>query len=233
MGRVLIVDGDDAIACPLARTLEREGYDVTWIETGHGALEHLLAAVPDIMILALALPDMDGLDVCLTARTGGFNGGILIVAAHAGEAETVRGLDAGADGYLPMPFGVAELLARVRALHRRSQGSRGGGESTTSEIPAGLWIDVAARRVTFNQREVPLTLKEFEVLALLAGRRDVVLSREDLMSQVWHEHWSGQSKKLDVTIGRLRRKFAAAGVEDRVVVVRGVGVRLDRSTPTR
>jgi DNA-binding response OmpR family regulator len=228
MAQVLVVEDEEDIAFPLVRTLEREGYVVTWLESGRKALEHLLLNSPDIMILDLGLPDMDGLDVCRAARDSGFDGGIMIVTARAGELDRVVGLDFGADDYLSKPFGLAELQARVRALLRRSQAGRGdGGSTATTETANGLRIDVDARRVTFDQTEVALTAKEFDVLALLAVSRNKVVSREQLMSEVWDENWFGSTKTLDVTIGRLRNKLEEAGAEDRVVAIRGVGFRLE------
>jgi DNA-binding response OmpR family regulator len=227
MAQVLVVEDEEDIAFPLVRTLEREGYDVTWMETGRQALAHLLLETPDIMILDLGLPDMDGLDVCRAARDAGFDGGIMIVTARAGELDRVVGLDFGADDYLSKPFGLAELQARVRALLRRSQSGRGDGGSTTTETATGLRIDSDARRVTIDQTEVALTAKEFDVLALLASSRDKVVSREQLMSEVWDENWFGSTKTLDVTIGRLRNKLEEAGAGDRVIAVRGVGFRLE------
>ena len=227
MAQVLVVEDEEDIAFPLVRTLEREGYDVTWIETGRKALAHLLLETPDIMILDLGLPDMDGLDVCRAARDSGFDGGILIVTARAGELDRVVGLDFGADDYLSKPFGLAELQARVRALLRRSQAGRGDGGSTTTETATGLRIDGDARRVTIDQTEVALTAKEFDVLALLASSHNKVVSREQLMSEVWDENWFGSTKTLDVTIGRLRNKLEEAGSSDRVIAIRGVGFRLE------
>lgn len=227
MAQVLVVEDEEDIAFPLVRTLEREGYDVTWIDSGRKALEHLTLESPDILILDLGLPDMDGLDVCRAARTAGFEGGIMIVTARGGELDRVVGLDFGADDYLAKPFGLAELQARVRALLRRSQSNRGDGGSTATETATGLRIDVDARRVTIDQVEVALTAKEFDVLALLAASRDKVVSREQLMSEVWDENWFGSTKTLDVTIGRLRNKLDEAGAQDRVVAIRGVGFRLE------
>lgn len=151
MARVLVVEDEEDIAFPLVRTLEREGYDVTWLDSGRGALEHLRLESPDILILDLGLPDMDGLDVCRAARTAGFEGGIMIVTARGGELDRVVGLDFGADDYLVKPFGLAELQARVRALLRRSQSGRGDNRVTTTETASGLRVDVDARRVTIEQ----------------------------------------------------------------------------------
>jgi DNA-binding response OmpR family regulator len=219
---VLVVEDEEDIAFPLVRTLEREGYAVTWVDSGERALETLTDPhAAEVMILDLGLPDMDGLDVCRQARERGFEGGIMIVTARAGELDRVVGLDYGADDYLAKPFGLAELQARVRALLRRT------GAQSTSVPEGGLRIDVAAHRVYAGDAEVPLTGKEFEVLAVLVAHRDKVVSRDKLMSEVWDENWYGSTKTLDVTIGRLRQKLEAADVTDKVVAVRGVGFRLE------
>jgi len=225
--RVLVVEDEEDIAFPLVRTLEHEGYQVTWAQSGAAAIEILdgrSADAADVVILDLGLGDMDGLDVCREARTAGFEGGIMIVTARAGELDRVVGLDYGADDYLAKPFGLAELQARVRALLRRTAGR------AAPVAESGLRIDVAAHRVYAEDREVPLTGKEFEVLALLASRRDKVVSREQLMAEVWDENWFGSTKTLDVTIGRLRTKLETAGVSERIVAVRGVGFRLEDGT---
>lgn len=224
MAQVLVVEDEEDIAFPLVRTLEREGYDVTWVDSGHRALSHLRESPADIVILDLGLPDLDGLDVCRAARADGYEGAIMIVTARAGELDRVVGLDFGADDYLSKPFGLAELQARVRALLRRSQVRAVPAEDDEED---GLRIDTGARRVLSGEQEVSLTAKEFDVLALLFSQRDKVVPRERLMSEVWDENWFGSTKTLDVTIGRLRTKLEEAGAAERVVAVRGVGFRLE------
>ena len=221
---VLVVEDEADIAFPLVRTLERDDYTVTWVDHGRAALDHLGQTPTDLVILDLGLPDMDGLDVCKSARNAGYEGGIMIVTARGDELDRVVGLDFGADDYLAKPFGLAELQARVRALLRRSAPVR--AESAGSGA-SGLRIDEGARRVFSSDDEVLLTAKEFDVLALLAGHRDNVVSRDQLMAEVWDENWYGSTKTLDVTIGRLRQKLEDAGVAERVVAVRGVGFRLE------
>lgn len=228
MAQVLLVEDEEDIAFPLVRTLERDGYDVSWIVSGGEALSFLNSNSVDLMILDLGLPDMDGLEVCRSARSNGFDGGILVVTARAGELDRVVGLDNGADDYLPKPFGLAELQARVRALLRRTQAAREAALSSDSAAAAnGLRIDTAARRVMHREVELALTAKEFDVLALLAANREKVVAREQLMREVWDEHWFGSTKTLDVTIGRLRSKLEQAGVTERIQAVRGVGFRLE------
>ena len=222
-----MVEDEEDIAFPLVRTLEREGYDVHWVDSGQKALDDVSSRHADVVILDLGLPDMDGLEVCRKARDNGYDGAIMIVTARAGELDRVVGLDYGADDYMAKPFGLAELQARVRALLRRTSGSAGGKDTPEDDDPDGLRIDVAARRVYAGAEEISLTGKEFEVLSILAANRDKVVSRDRLMADVWDENWYGSTKTLDVTIGRLRQKLESVGVTERVVAVRGVGFRLE------
>jgi DNA-binding response OmpR family regulator len=220
--RVLLVEDESEIASPLVRALEREGYAVVRAETGREALAMVVRDQPDAVILDLGLPDMDGLEVCRSLREADYTGAVLILTARSRELDRVVGLDAGADDYLAKPFGLAELLARLRALLRRTT-ARG------STRPAGrtLHVDVEAHRVSVGDAEVPLTGKEFDVLTVLVAHRDKVVSRAQLMAEVWSEGWYGSTKTLDVTIGRLRQKLEQVTTTERVVTVRGVGFRLE------
>ncbi len=184
---VLVVEDEEDIAFPLVRTLEREGYQVIAVESGGRALQVLGGSTPiDVVILDLGLPDIDGLDVCRQAREGGYEGAIMIVTARAGELDRVVGLDYGADDYLAKPFGLAELLARVRALLRRT----GQGAVLTSD-ESSIRIDAAAHRVYSGDVEIQLTGKEFELLTVLVSQRNKVVSRDRLMAEVWDENWYG------------------------------------------
>ena len=220
--RVLVVEDEADIAFPLVRTLEREGYDVSWVDSGQKALDTLSSA-PEVVILDLGLPDIDGLEVCRRIRDAGSSVPILILTARGGELDRVVGLDYGADDYLAKPFGLAELLARLRALLRRTSARSAGAPDGEQR----LQVDVDAHRVHVGDHEVALTGKEFDVLAVLAANRDKVVSRSQLMSEVWSDAWYGSTKTLDVTIGRLRQKLEKAGPVERVVTVRGVGFRLE------
>nr|WP_242532480.1 response regulator transcription factor [Nocardioides sp. S5] len=226
---VLVVEDEEDIAVPLMRTLEREGYEVSRASGGAEAVSFAVANDPAVVILDLGLPDMDGLDVCRQMRSGGYEGGIIMVTARAGELDRVVGLDVGADDYLAKPFGLAELLARVRALLRRSGTPTATGDTTVT-TSSGLRIDAGSRRVHLNEREIALTAKEFDVLAVLASNHDKVVPRETLMNQVWDQNWYGSTKTLDVTIGRLRSKLEAADAGEKVVAIRGVGFRLETGT---
>jgi DNA-binding response OmpR family regulator len=242
---VLLVEDEEDIALPLQRMLTRQGYDVTWVDNGRAALESIRRG-PDVVLLDLGLPDMDGLDVCRQARDGGYDGGIMILTARSDELDRVVGLDYGADDYLAKPFGIAEMQARVRALARRATrsgpGAEPAGDTFDTVVPGGpggpggpgaaahagvLRVNVASRRVWVGEQEVALTTKEFDVLALLDGQRGVVVTRGQLMSEVWDENWFGSTKTLDVTVGRLRAKLEDVDCRAEVVTVRGVGFRLE------
>ena len=220
---VLVVEDEEDIAVPLMRTLEREGYDVSRVSGGADAVEFVVGEAPSVVILDLGLPDMDGIDVCRQMRSSGYSGGIIMVTARAGELDRVVGLDVGADDYLAKPFGLAELLARVRALLRRVH------DRVTPDDAGALRLDVDGRRAYFGEEEVKLTGKEFDVLTVLEEHRDKVVPRARLMAEVWDANWFGSTKTLDVTIGRLRQKLEQAGLPDRVVAVRGVGFRLEQT----
>ncbi len=241
---VLVVEDDDGIAAPLVRTLEREGHVVVRVDLGLDGVER--ARQPDVrlVLLDLGLPDIDGLEVCRRIRDAGSAVPILMLTARGGELDRVVGLDVGADDYLAKPFGLAELHARVRALLRRGgHGPVAPAAATTPapvaaatpvapvlSVPEGLRVDVGARRVWVDHAEIPLTSKEFDVLAVLDEQRGTVVTRERLMDDVWDTNWFGSTKTLDVTVGRLRQKLDASDSPARVVTVRGVGFRLEDDT---
>jgi len=235
--RLLIVEDDDAIAIPLLRAVQREGYEVVRVTTGAAAIAAVADGDVELVLLDLGLPDLDGLDVCRHLRADGYAGGILILTARAGELDRVVGLDVGADDYLAKPFSLSELLARVRALLRRTARTEDAEPPTTEAVasvgvpaPAamsGFRVDPSARRAWVAQQELPLTAKEFDVLALLDRSRGAVVSRETLMAEVWDENWFGSTKTLDATIGRLRQKLIDHTAPVVLGTVRGVGFRLE------
>jgi DNA-binding response OmpR family regulator len=228
---LLVVEDDDQIAAPLLRTLEREGYAVERVATGTDALTRLGGRDVDLVLLDLGLPDLDGLEVCRRAREGGFTGGVMILTARGGELDRVVGLDVGADDYLAKPFALAELLARVRALLRRTASPTSAPSSPPEPaVAGGVRVDRGTRRAWVGEDELVLTAKEFDVLALVEAAGGTVVTREHVMDEVWDENWFGSTKTLDTTIGRLRQKLEDAGAPGRVVTVRGVGFRWDTGT---
>jgi two-component system response regulator RegX3 len=219
--RILIVEDEDAIAVPLAEGLEREGFEVERVATGAGALA---AGEPDLVLLDLRLPDMDGLDVCreLRARSAV---PIIVVTAKGEEVDRVVGLEVGADDYVVKPFGLRELVARIRAVSRRS---RPRGDEADGAVTVGsLSVDARAHRATLDGEDVPLTAKEFALLALLASDPGAVVSRDRILAEVWNTTWYGSAKTIDVHVASLRRKLGDPGW---IETVRGVGLRLRTDT---
>lgn len=225
---ILLVEDDDGIALPLIRTFEREGYAVVRVAEGLAGIERSAQDPFDLIVLDLGLPDIDGLEVCRRIREAGYANGILILTARGGEIDRVVGLDVGADDYMAKPFGLAELLARTRALLRRTAPRTASLDPQPNDaVASDFRVDLQSRRAFSNGQEVPLTVKEFDVLATLDNARGAVITREKLMDEVWDQNWFGSTKTLDVTIGRLRQKLDDSGGDVQVVTVRGVGFRLE------
>ena len=227
---ILLVEDDDGIALPLTRALEREQYAVERVSTGQAALVSAATGRFSLVVLDLGLPDGDGLDVCRQAREDGYTGAVLILTARGSEIDRVVGLDVGADDYMAKPFSLAELLARVRALLRRQIGPSTAPVPQPQTAP-GLRVDPRSRQAFVADTVLPVTAKEFDVLAELDGVRGDVVTREHLMDRVWDENWFGSTKTLDVTVARLRHKLADSGAPAQIVTVRGIGFRLEDGPP--
>jgi two-component system, OmpR family, response regulator RegX3 len=214
--RIVLVEDEDSIAEPLAEGLRREGFEVDRAATGRAALE---LAAADVVLLDLRLPDMDGLDVCRRLRERS-DVAIIVVTARGEEADRVVGLELGADDYVVKPFGLRELIARIRAVTRRTAAR----EAHSEPLRVGeLAVDERARRVTLGGRELGLTPKEFDLLAALARDPGAAVSRRRLLEDVWETSWYGSSKTIDVHVASLRRKLGDPGW---IETVRGVGFRL-------
>jgi DNA-binding response OmpR family regulator len=214
--RLLVVEDEDAIAVPLAEGLRREGFEVTRVATGG---EALAAAEPDLVLLDLRLPDIDGLTVCRELRARS-DVPIIVVTAKGEEIDRVVGLELGADDYVVKPFGLRELIARIRAVSRRAGGR---DEAPSSRVVGELEVDVRARRALLDGEEVQLTPKEFDLLTVLAREPGAVVSRQRLLEEVWHTSWYGSGKTIDVHVASLRRKL---GDPAWIETVRGIGLRL-------
>ena len=218
--RLLIVEDDRAIGASLQRALENAGYECERALTVAAARK--VSTAPDMVLLDLGLPDGDGVDLSreFLARWSGVP--VLMVTARSEEMDVVIGLDAGAVDYITKPFRLAELLARIRAQLRRPN-----AHDTVATLGDGdVTVELGPRRVTVADSEVQLRVKEFDLLVELLTHRGNVVTREDLMSRVWDEHWFGSTKTLDVHIAALRRRLGeAAGTQSRITALRGVGYR--------
>jgi DNA-binding response OmpR family regulator len=223
MPQLLVVEDDAAIAAPLVRALRREGYEVDLVDRGADAVERAEACAYDLVLLDLGLPDGDGVDVCRRLRAMHPQLPIVMVTARQEELEAVVGLDAGADDYVTKPFRLAELLARVRARLRAAP------ESERTLTAQDVRVDVGARRAWRADEELDLTNKEFDLLALLVRKVGTVVTREQIMEDVWDEHWFGSTKTLDVHVSWLRRKLGDDPATPRyITTVRGIGLRFER-----
>ncbi len=225
---VLLAEDDEAIASPLARALQREGYTVQVVGDGPSALQHACDDPFDLVVLDLGLPGMDGLEVCRRLRAVRPDLAVLMLTARTDEVDFVVGLDAGADDYVGKPFRLAELMARVRALLRRAP----GGAEDVLDV-AGVRMEHAAHRVQVDGVEVGLAHKEHELLRVLLEHAGQVVTREQILAEVWGDASLRGSKTLDMHMSWLRRKIArpgdAADTDTRIATVRGVGFRFNTS----
>ncbi|HZV27166.1 MAG TPA: response regulator transcription factor [Acidothermaceae bacterium] len=221
MTAVLLAEDDVSISDPLARALRREGYEVEVKSEGTAVLQRVLSGGIDLVVLDLGLPSMDGLEVCRRMRAEGRSVPVLVLTARAEEVDLVVGLDAGADDYVTKPFRLAELLARVRALLRRG----------APEVPDvnGVRINAESRRAWLGDEELSLTAKEFDLLLALVLGAGKVLTREQLMRDVWGMSRGASSKTLDMHVSWLRRKLGDDAASPRLITtIRGLGFRFER-----
>jgi two-component system response regulator MprA len=216
--RVLVVDDEPAVRQALDRALRFESYETVLAEDGWGALAVQAQQPVDAIVLDVAMPRLDGLEVCRRLRAGGDGTPVLLLTARAAVAERVAGLDAGADDYLVKPFALEELLARLRALLRRSAPSDDEGLRF-----GDLSLDPGTREVKRGERQIELTRTEFLLLELLLRNARQVLPREVIFDRVWGYDFGANSNSLEVYIGYLRRKTEAAGEPRLIHTVRGVG----------
>jgi len=231
MSRILIVEDDESIGRFLHSALRANGYEVCWTRTAGAALAESRTGSFDLVMLDLGLPDRDGVEACRDLRLVQPAAVIVMLTARRDEMDVVAGLESGADDYLTKPFGMVELLARIRAHLRRSTPADG----RLAPVRVGdLHVDVLARMCRVGTTEVSLRTKEFDLLARLAREPGTAVTREQLMSDVWDENWFGSTKTLDVHIAAVRRKLAAGAAGDgstapAITTLRGHGYRLDES----
>jgi len=230
--RLLLVEDDDHVAAALVTVLTKHGFEVRHARTGNEALD---ALVPDargpyrVVLLDLGLPDRDGFEVCgqIRLRTGI---PVIMLTARSDINSRIHGLNLGADDYVVKPYDMGELLARIHAVARRGAVPQPPADGPAAAVSAadrlggsGLVLDTASRRASVHGREVPLTRKEYDLLALLAQSPGVVIRREQIISEVWRSSWEGTARTLEVHIASLRHKLAVPAL---IETVRGIGYRL-------
>ncbi|MCT2582942.1 response regulator transcription factor [Actinophytocola gossypii] len=229
--RILVVDDDRAVRESLRRSLQFNGYQVDLATDGQQALESITAERPDALVLDVMMPRVDGLEVCRRLRGTGDDLPILVLTARDTVSDRVAGLDAGADDYLPKPFALEELLARLRALLRRRNFDTAAGEAAPKTLSfAGLDLDPGTREVRRGERSISLTRTEFSLLELLLAHPKQVLTRGRILEEVWGYDFPTSGNALEVYIGYLRRKTESEGEPRLIHTVRGVGYVL-RETP--
>ena len=224
---MLIADDDRAIRESLARALELEGYDVATVADGVEALTRARRDSFDALVVDVMMPGVDGLSVCRVLRADGDRTPVLMLTARVETPDRVAGLDAGADDYLPKPFELDELFARLRALLRRAAPVGDGADHGIVQVDA-LRIDPAARRAWWADTELSLSKTEFDLLELMVRNTGIVLDHSTIYERIWGYDFGADSKNLAVYVGYLRRKLAAAGAPNLIHTVRGVGYTVRR-----
>ncbi|HZB41363.1 MAG TPA: response regulator transcription factor [Ilumatobacter sp.] len=220
----MLAEDDRAVRESLVRALTLEGYDVSAVSNGALALEALRAAPPDLLLLDVSMPVVDGITVCRVLRGERNRLPILMLTARTETSDRVAGLDAGADDYLPKPFDLAELFARMRALLRRVNDAHDAGASDDQVLRLGdLRIESSGRRVSRGGAEIDLSKTEYDLLELLVRNAGVVLDHATIYDRIWHYDFGPDSKNLAVYIGYLRRKTEEGGGDRLIHTVRGVG----------
>jgi two-component system alkaline phosphatase synthesis response regulator PhoP len=227
-GRILIVEDDPDIAELASRYLDKAGFTTERVGSGREALQQITARPPDLVVLDLMLPQMDGLEICRSVRADERTAAIpiIMVTARGEESERIVGLELGADDYLPKPFSPSELVARVRALLRRARRETAPGHSFTY---GPIVVDTERHIVTVDGDEVGLTAKEFLLLVYLLEHRGRVLSRDVLLTDVWGYRYTGGTRTVDVHVRRLREKLPV--LTDALVTVKQFGYKLTDPAP--
>ena len=232
---ILVVEDDPRIGGPVSEALRAAGHDVRWVGAGQAAIEEARAAPPDLILLDLGLPDLDGLEVCTVLRREHHPAVIIMMTARGEDMDVIVGLESGADDYVAKPFGLTVLLARVQAHLRRAAPP---GTPARVIVLGDLRMDTAARRASLGGHEIALRNKHFDLLERLARDLGTAVPRSTLMAEVWDANWSGSTKTLDVHIASLRQVLADESrrassltgrpvLVPRVVTVRDVGYQLD------
>lgn len=229
MTMLLVVEDDERISQPLIQLLRHEGFEVVHVSRGLDAIDAAQTESPDLVLLDLTLPDIDGLEVCRVIRQQSPTLPIVMLTARNQEVDVVVGLGAGADDYVTKPFRVGELVARVRARLRQAETVE-APQKAQGDTTAGVRVDSASRRAWLDGVEIALSPKEFDLLAYLTAHAGTTLRREQIMQEVWDEHWWGSTRTLDTHVAALRRKLGDSTNPPRfITTIRSVGLRFEQS----
>lgn len=226
MATIYCVEDDDGIRELIACALKTGGYEVTPFSSATDFYEGLRRKIPSLILLDIMLPEKDGMEILreLKANTLYSDIPVIMLTARSSELDKVNGLEAGADDYITKPFGIMELLSRVKAVLRRT--GSGGASTAEQYIVGNLVLDAPKHRVTVGEKEVELTYKEFELLLYMLQNRDIVLNRDQLMERVWGYQFAGESRTVDAHVKTLRQKLEQAGCPNIIQTVRGVGYKI-------
>jgi len=226
--RALVVEDEPELAGLVASYLQRDGFEVAVVHDGQQAVDAAREVDPDVVVLDLGLPGLDGVEVCRRLRTFS-DAYVVMLTARSDEVDTLIGLSVGADDYMTKPFSPRELVARIQAMLRRPRPIGGAGERDAARVFGELAVDVAGRDVWLEGRAIALTRTEFDLLATLAQRPGMAFSRRQLIDAVWGPNWVGDEHLVDVHVGHLRHKLGDSAAEGRYVrTVRGIGYRMGR-----
>lgn len=226
MSLVYCLEDDDGIRELILCALKSGGYEAIGFSTANEFKLAIKSKIPDIALLDIMIPDEDGISVLKHLKKGQLTCDIpvIMLTAKSNEIDKVNGLELGADDYITKPFGIMELLSRIKAVLRRAN-KQSNVETSVYKVN-GLSVDVEKRTVTFEDKEVILTFKEYEILVYLLKNRGIAVSRDKLMSEVWGFEYEGESRTVDVHIKTLRQKIEAQGCENPIITVRGFGYKI-------
>ncbi|MGM0501196.1 MAG: response regulator [Bacillota bacterium] len=224
--KILVVDDEENIVKLLSYNLKQEGYEIITANDGQEALKKLEETTPDLMILDLMLPKVDGWDICRKVRKNDnfSNLPIIILSAKEEEIDKILGLELGADDYVTKPFSPRELLARVKAVLRRVNYKNEAGDEILKV--GDVKLDLKKHQVMVSEQELNLTPKEFELLSILINHPGQVFSRDKLLGQIWDYDYHGDTRTVDVHVRRLRKKISNYSEQEHIITVRGVGYKL-------
>ena len=227
MRKILIIEDEPNIRELVSYNLKAGGFLPLEAEDGISGMEMAETMNPDLILLDIMLPGKDGYEICKELRSAGYKTPIIMMTAKTDEVDKVLGLEFGADDYISKPFGVRELMARIKAVLRRFEGN--GSDAPTGETLSveDILIDIGRHEVSVDGRKVDLTMKEFELLTFLARNRGRAFSRDELLDKVWGINYLGESRTVDVHIRHLRKKMSALGDEDKYIeTIRGKGYKM-------